>query len=98
MQYLYKKISIKLSATYFGNDCSLFIVGIEVSTASNLPSYMENNLGFSIGAIAPNISLYWASLMIGRWTGAVEVFTDDLNTLKNLRFVAPYLGSAYKLY
>ncbi|HTG67201.1 MAG TPA: hypothetical protein VL859_12590 [Flavobacterium sp.] len=43
---------------------------------------MENKLGFTIGAIAPYISLYWASLMIGRWTGAVEAFTDDLNFLK----------------
>lgn len=49
-------------------------VGVEVFTASNLPSYMESKLGFEIEAIAPYISLYWASLMIGRWTGAVEAF------------------------
>ena len=44
-------------------------VGVEVSTASNLPAYMEKNLGFLTKDIAPYISLYWASLMIGRWTG-----------------------------
>ncbi|RVT77489.1 MFS transporter [Flavobacterium sufflavum] len=69
-------------------------VGVEVSTASNLPSYMESKLGFEIGAIAPYISLYWASLMIGRWTGAVEAFTDDISIQKILRFVAPYLAFA----
>lgn len=67
-------------------------VGVEVSTASNLPAYMENNLGFKTKDIAPYISLYWASLMIGRWTGAVEAFTDNMNMRKILRFVAPYLA------
>lgn len=67
-------------------------VGVEVSTASNLPSYMESKLGFEIGAIAPYISLYWASLMIGRWTGAVEAFTDVISIQKILRFIAPYLA------
>jgi FHS family L-fucose permease-like MFS transporter len=67
-------------------------VGVEVSTASNLPAYMEKNLGFLTKDIAPYISLYWASLMIGRWTGAVEAFTDDMNLQKILRFIAPYLA------
>ena len=67
-------------------------VGVEVSTASNLPAYMEKNLGFLTKDIAPFISLYWASLMIGRWTGAVEAFTDNMSWQKILRFVAPYLA------
>jgi FHS family L-fucose permease-like MFS transporter len=67
-------------------------VGVEVSTASNLPAYMEKNLGFLTKDIAPFISLYWASLMIGRWTGAVEAFSDDMNTQRILRFIAPYLA------
>lgn len=67
-------------------------VGVEVSTASNLPAYMENGLGFATKDVAPFISLYWASLMIGRWTGAVEAFTDNMSTQKILRFVAPYLA------
>ncbi len=67
-------------------------VGVEVSTASNLPAYMEKDLGFLTKDIAPYISLYWASLMIGRWTGAVEAFTDKMDLQKILRFVAPYLA------
>ncbi len=69
-------------------------VGVEVSTASNLPSYMENGLGFTTQEVAPFISLYWASLMIGRWTGAVEAFTDKISTQKVFRFIAPYLAFA----
>ena len=67
-------------------------VGVEVSTASNLPAYMESKLGFLTQDIAPYISLYWASLMIGRWTGAVEAFTNDISLQKILRFIAPYLA------
>lgn len=67
-------------------------VGVEVSTASNLPAYMEKDLGFAIKDIAPYISLYWASMMIGRWTGAVEAFTDNISVQKVLRFIAPYLA------
>lgn len=67
-------------------------VGVEVSTASNLPSYMEKKLDFMIKDIAPYISLYWASLMIGRWTGAVEVFTSNHRIQKKLRLIMPYLA------
>jgi len=65
-------------------------VGVEVSTASNLPAYLENDLGFLTKDVAPYISLYWASLMIGRWTGAVGAFTSDPKTQMVLRFVLPY--------
>jgi MFS transporter, FHS family, L-fucose permease len=67
-------------------------VGVEVSTASNLPDYMEKDLGFDASKIAPYISLYWASLMIGRWTGAVQAFTTERNLLTLFRFLAPYLA------
>lgn len=67
-------------------------VGVEVSTASNLPAYMEKNLGFETKDVAPYISLYWASLMIGRWTGAVEAFDVSAGFKKILRFLAPYLA------
>lgn len=67
-------------------------VGVEVSTVSNLPAYLEKDLGFAKESIAPYISLYWASMMIGRWTGAVEAFTDNVGRQKLLRFIAPYLA------
>ena len=67
-------------------------VGVEVSTASNLPAYMEKDLGKGLGEIAPYISLYWASLMIGRWTGAVEAFNFSSGMEKIAKFIAPYLA------
>ena len=69
-------------------------VGVELSTASNLPAYMEKDLGFETKDVAPYISLYWASLMIGRWGGAVQAFDVNAGMKKMLRFFAPYLAFA----
>ncbi|MCX6298771.1 MAG: MFS transporter [Bacteroidetes bacterium] len=69
-------------------------VGVEVSTASNLPEYMRLHIGIPTEKIAPYISLYWASLMIGRWTGAVGAFGVSKSKAKILNFVMPYLAFA----
>jgi len=87
-----KGSALKYPQLVLGMIAIFVYVGVEVSTASNLPAYMEKDLGFAIHDIAPYISLYWASMMIGRWTGAVEAFTDNVQTQKVLRFVAPYLA------
>ncbi|MXV39054.1 MFS transporter [Flavobacteriaceae bacterium Ap0902] len=67
-------------------------VGVEVATAANLPAYMETTMGFHTKDVAPYVSLYWASLMIGRWSGAVEAFNPSTGLLKFLKFLAPYLA------
>lgn len=67
-------------------------VGVEVSTASNMPAYLEKDLGFLTKDVAPYISLYWASLMIGRWTGAVGAFTDNIKYQNILKFILPYVA------
>ncbi len=88
----HKGSALKYPQLVLGMIAIFVYVGVEVSTASNLPAYMEKDLGFAIKDIAPYVSLYWASMMIGRWTGAVEAFTDNVNTQKILRFIAPYLA------
>lgn len=65
-------------------------VGVEVSTASNLPAYMETTQGYQTKDIAPFISLYWASLMIGRWAGGVEAFNLQAGAAKLAKFLVPY--------
>lgn len=87
-----KSSAIRYPQLWMGMIAIFVYVGVEVSTASNLPAYMEKDLGFAIKDIAPYISLYWASMMIGRWTGAVEAFTDNISIQKVLRFIAPYLA------
>jgi FHS family L-fucose permease-like MFS transporter len=94
---LTKDITQKTSALQYpqlvlGMIAIFLYVGVEVATASNLPAYMETNLGFSTKNIAPYVSLYWASLMIGRWTGAIEAFSVKASVGKLLKFIAPYLA------
>ena len=67
-------------------------VGVEVSTASNLPEYMKQHMNISTDKIAPFVSLYWASLMMGRWTGAVGAFDVSMGAKKILNFLMPYLA------
>jgi MFS transporter, FHS family, L-fucose permease len=67
-------------------------VGVEVSTASNLPGYLKHDLHISTDKVAPFISLYWASLMIGRWAGSVEAFNLKKGATQALKFVMPYLA------
>ncbi|PAM93870.1 MFS transporter [Flavobacterium sp. IR1] len=87
-----KKSALQYPQLVMGMIAIFLYVGVEVSTASNLPAYMESKLGFLTHEVAPYISLYWASLMIGRWTGAVEAFTEKASLQQILRFVAPYLA------
>ncbi|SOD11835.1 MFS transporter [Pedobacter xixiisoli] len=88
----HKGSALKYPQLVLGMIAIFVYVGVEVSTASNLPDYMSHKLGFATKDIAPYISLYWASMMIGRWTGAVEAFTDKVSLQKVLRFIAPYLA------
>ena len=89
---LHKSSAFQYPQLIMGMLAIFLYVGVEVSTASNLPAYLEKYLNVSTEKVAPYISLYWASLMIGRWTGAVEAFTDNMSTQKILRFIAPYLA------
>ncbi|HEY4337619.1 MAG TPA: MFS transporter [Puia sp.] len=67
-------------------------VGVEVSTASNLPLFMEQKLHIATDQIAPYVALYWASLMIGRWTASVGAFGVGKTAAQILSFVMPYLA------
>jgi FHS family L-fucose permease-like MFS transporter len=80
---------------------AIFIyVGVEVATASNLPQFMTEHLKTAEGLpfptekIAPFVSLYWASLMMGRWTSSVGAFDISSSFKSVLRFLMPYLAFA----
>ena len=78
-------------------------VGVEVTIQSNLGDWLMtpglfNDNGLTKSQIAPFISMYWGSLMIGRWAGAITVFNPG-KTLKNiLLIVVPYLGFGVVLF
>ena len=67
-------------------------VGVEVSTAANLPEFMKEHLNTPTDKIAPYVSLYWASLMIGRWTASVGAFDISKGAKQILRFLMPHIA------
>lgn len=64
-------------------------VGVEVSTAANLPELMKQELQIDTSRIAPYISLFWASLMIGRWTSASGALGLKGGIRQALRWLLP---------
>ncbi len=69
-------------------------VGVEVSVGSNLAELLKQPTfgGLSSSEAAPYISLYWGSLMIGRWAGAITVFNLSKSTKGILMFVGPLVA------
>lgn len=65
---------------------AIFIyVGVEVAIGSNLSELLKQPQfgGLESSQAAPYVSMYWGSLMIGRWAGAINVFKTG-KSLKNL--------------
>jgi len=87
-----RKSSLSYTQLVLGMIGIFVYVGVEVSTASNLPEYMRQKLHTATGDIAPFISLYWASLMVGRWANSVGAFNVSENTKKVLSIIVPYLA------
>ncbi|HYG49448.1 MAG TPA: MFS transporter [Flavobacteriales bacterium] len=67
-------------------------VGVEVSTGGNLGAFLEKEMDLPTDRVAPFVSLFWASLMIGRWTSAAGVFSGDKNIRTLLSVIMPYLA------
>ncbi|SEG32652.1 MFS transporter [Flavobacterium urumqiense] len=69
-------------------------VGVEVTIGSNLGSLLESDAFGKIAgpALAPYMSMYWGSLMIGRWAGAISVFNPSSQLKKILLIVIPYVA------
>lgn len=69
-------------------------VGVEVSIGSNLAELLKQPDfgGFSSSEAAPYIALYWGSLMIGRWAGAISAFNFSSQTKAALTFVVPLVA------
>lgn len=75
---------------YLGMIAIFVYVGVEVATAGNLGENLKVNFDMESHEITPYVSLYWASLMIGRWTSAAGVFAQSAVSRTLLRFVLPY--------
>jgi FHS family L-fucose permease-like MFS transporter len=72
-------------------------VGVEVTIDNNFgallktPGYL-NATGLNESEISKYVSLYWGSLMIGRWTGAVSVFNLKGTLKKIIIAIVPFIA------
>ncbi|HET9056026.1 MAG TPA: MFS transporter [Chitinophagaceae bacterium] len=69
-------------------------VGVEVTIQSNLGELMKQPEfgGYQAAQVAPFISMYWGSLMIGRWTGAIPVFNPTKSMKSLLMVLVPLIA------
>ena len=78
-------------------------VGVEVTIDNNFgallktPGYITQS-GLDESEISGFISLYWGSLMIGRWTGAIGVFNLSSAGKKIATVVVPFIAFAVVLF
>ncbi len=89
-----RKSALKYPQLVLGMIAIFVYVGVEVSTASNLPEFMKQHLHTTTDKIAPFISLFWASLMIGRWTSSVGAFNLNGGAKAIMKFLMPYIAFA----
>jgi len=84
--------TLKYPQVILGMIAIFLYVGVEVSTASNLPEFMRQKLGTPENAVAPYVSLFWASLMIGRWTSAAGAFNISKGQKSILGVILPFVA------
>ena len=79
---------------------ALFLyVGTEVTIVSNLSDLLSKPSfgGFQSSQAAVFISMYWGSLMIGRWVGSISAFDFKPSTKQLLTFIVPLVAFAIVL-
>lgn len=71
-------------------------VGVEVAIGSNLGELLKQESfgGFQASEATPYIAMYWGSLMIGRWAGAIYAFKLSKSTKNILLVIVPFIAFA----
>jgi FHS family L-fucose permease-like MFS transporter len=69
-------------------------VGVEVAIGSNLSELMKQPDfgGLQASEATPYVAMYWGSLMIGRWAGAISAFNLSKNTRLLLQVIIPLIA------
>lgn len=72
-------------------------VGVEVTIGSNLGEYLKETENLDSSQISKYISLFWGSMMIGRWTASISNFNPSESMKKILTVVVPFVAFAIVL-
>jgi len=81
----------------------LVYVGVEVTIDNNFGALLRERgyltvSGLDESQISKYVSLYWASLMIGRWTGAIGVFNLSETGKRVATIVVPFIAFGVALF
>jgi MFS transporter, FHS family, L-fucose permease len=92
--------ALKFPQLRWGMFAIFIYVGVEVSIPSNMGALLQlpEFGGFTTAEITPFISLYWGSLMIGRWTAALSVFNLSNTTKRFLQVALPFIAFGLVLF
>jgi FHS family L-fucose permease-like MFS transporter len=89
--------AMKYQQLIFGMIGIFVYVGVEVTIDNNFgallktPGYLTD-MGLDESKISKYISLYWGSLMIGRWTAAISVFNLSESRRKIMTVIVPFIA------
>jgi len=89
--------AMKYQQLIFGMLGIFLYVGVEVTIDNNFgallktPGYLTE-AGLDESKISKYISLYWGSLMIGRWTAAISVFNLTESRRKIMTVIVPFIA------
>jgi MFS transporter, FHS family, L-fucose permease len=72
-------------------------VGVEVTIGSNLGEYLKHTENLDSSQISKFVSLFWGSMMIGRWTASISNFNPSESTKKILTVIVPFVAFAIVL-
>jgi MFS transporter, FHS family, L-fucose permease len=72
-------------------------VGVEVTIGSNLGEYLKQKENLDSSEISKFVSLFWGSMMIGRWTAAIGNFNPSAANKKILTWIVPIVAFAIVL-
>jgi FHS family L-fucose permease-like MFS transporter len=89
--------AMKYPQLIYGMLAIFVYVGVEVTIDNNFGALLKqpgyfNAEGLDESQISQYISLYWGSLMIGRWTGAISVFNLSPSAKRIATIVVPFVA------
>lgn len=92
--------ALKYPQLVWGMAAIFVYVGVEVTVGSNLGELLKDPKikGVQLDQVAKYVSLYWGSLMIGRWTGAINVFKMSSNLKRLLNVLIPLIAFSVVLF
>ncbi|MDI9865348.1 MFS transporter [Flectobacillus longus] len=89
--------ALKYPQLLLGMSAIFVYVGVEVTIGSNLGEYLKVTENLESSQISKYVSLFWGSMMVGRWTASIGNFNLSESTKQILKFVVPFVAFAVVL-